>query len=121
MSSPFAQNIQDLRKQKAEADKQKAEFQGMITEMQRTQAAVIAGGSKPSVVLTDQTDLGDKIKELTAKVVVAIQGLNMAEDSKQEIAVLKDLHNDIQAVESAVISRLLLNARLCNLLLPLRA
>lgn len=100
--STFSDNIQAARAKTAETDKQKAEFNAMITEMRRTQAATLAGSSKPSVILTDQTDLGDKIKELTDKTVTAISQLDIEGTSKREVAAINDVASAIHDLELTV-------------------
>lgn len=99
--STFSDNIQATRAQQALKDKERAEFNGMIAEMKRTQAAVLAGGSKPTVILTDQTDLGDKVAELKAEAVRAIKGLDSSEIDKSQLAAIRTLSGDMVKLEAA--------------------
>jgi hypothetical protein len=98
----FSDNIQATRAQQALKDKERAEFNGMIAEMKRTQAAVLAGGSKPSVVLTDQTDLGDKVGELTTKVTAAIKDLDLKVVNNQQLEAIRSVISAVQSLEQVV-------------------
>jgi hypothetical protein len=66
------------------------------------QMATMMGQSKPSVVLTDQTDLGDKMSELTDKMVQTISGLKGSNiDDLGVVNALKDGVDSIKQIHQA--------------------
>lgn len=98
----YLDKLKAHRLQTAQTNKEQSEFRAMITEMRKTQAATLAGQGKPPIILTDQTDLGDKVKELTAKTTAAIQALATPEHNKQQLEILRELVRCLESVETAV-------------------
>src|SRR4051812_36836469 len=82
----------------SDESKSRAHRDAMINALKDNELASLLGGNKPSVVLTDQTDLGDKVKELTSKAVAAIEKLDISGLNKQQLAVLHELSTGITKV-----------------------
>lgn len=60
------------------------DIDSVIKQLKEVQLATMLGAGKPSVILTDQTDLGQKIGELTDKLVATVKELDSSDvDSKQ--------------------------------------
>ncbi len=74
----------------------------MLVELKKMQMASLMGQSKPSVVLTDQTDLGDKIKELTANLTAAVKSTDTTSLNKDQLASLHILHTGLEQLTKAV-------------------
>lgn len=103
MQTPtVTERIAEVRKASAERAKQAKEFDSTIAELKKMQMATMMGASKPSVVLTDQTDLGDKIKELTIELVTAVQGLDGSEYSKKQIVAITELQGSLSDIAKSV-------------------
>lgn len=61
-----------------------ADIDKLIEQVKEVQLASMLSNNKPNVILTDQTDLGEKIGELTTKLVDAVKTLDSNEvDGKQ--------------------------------------
>jgi chromosome segregation ATPase len=61
-----------------------------------------ASHTKPTVILTDQTDLGDKIDGLTSKLVEAIKGLDDSEQDAKEIQELKGVVSSLTVLKKSI-------------------
>lgn len=57
---------------------------------------------KPSVILTDQTDLGDKISELTQKLTETIKGLDISRANTEQLQAIKELQTVFVQYKSAI-------------------
>lgn len=88
------------RQQMAQRQKEASELGAMLAEMKKMQLASLMGQSKPSVVLTDQTDLGDKIKELTTKLTEAVKSTDTTDLDKDQIKSLNKLESNLEKIAS---------------------
>lgn len=61
-----------------------------------------SNNAKPSVILTDQTDLGDKINELTTKLVDAIKALDDSDQDAKEIQELKGVVSSLTQLKKSI-------------------
>jgi hypothetical protein len=77
------------------------DIDGLIQEVKELQLASLLGASKPSVILTDQTDLGDKMGELADKVSATIKELDSSETDRQQLAELKSLYIGLTQLRTA--------------------
>lgn len=68
----------------------------VIKELKEIQLSTLLGASKPSVILTDQTDLGDKISELAGKFDTSLKQLDTSITDAEEIKQLKVLNQALQ-------------------------
>ena len=82
-----------------------SELASMLGELKKMQMAAMMGQSKPSVVLTDQTDLGDKISELTDRLCASVEALDSGAMDKQQIAVLDELKQGLDGLQTALDSQ----------------
>lgn len=78
------------------------DIDSLIEQVKEVQLAAMLGASKPSVVLTDQTDLGDKMAELGNKLTDAISKLNTSQVDAQQLKTLKDLASAVQTYNKSL-------------------
>lgn len=103
MAETYIERLKASRQSSAQSTKEQREQAAMFAELKKMQMASLMGSQgKSTVILTDQTDLGDKVKELTAKTVAAIQGLDLTVASNKQLQAIKELRGDIVSVEQAV-------------------
>jgi hypothetical protein len=72
------------------------DIDNVIKQLKEVQLSTMLGASKPSVILTDQTDLGDKIAELATKFEMAIKGLDSSDNDAEEVKQLQALNKALQ-------------------------
>ncbi len=100
----YRETVQDKRNQATQLQKERAEAMAMRRELQKMQMASLMGSQgKSTVILTDQTDLGDKMKEHTVKVVEAIKGLERDASDQREIDALKEVEDAVMSLEKEYI------------------
>lgn len=87
---------------KSRQDHEQDNFLAMVHEFKKIQAAMVANASKPSVILTDQTDLGDKMAELGTKLVAAIQDMDGRELSQEQITAIGKLQMSMTALATQI-------------------
>lgn len=102
MPPNYLEKVNATRQASTQRATQEQDLESMVSELKKMQMAAMMGASKPSVVLTDQTDLGDKIKELTTKLVAAVQGLDSSEYSKQQITAITELKTSLSDIAQSV-------------------
>src|SRR6476661_7784875 len=96
--------VTDSGKEVVEATGRLAKSQDIDKLLEQVKELTLAqymGGQKQTVVLTDQTDLGDKMGELATKVENAIKQLDNSETDKQQITELKSLYTGLTQLKSA--------------------
>lgn len=102
---PYQETLSEKRTQAAQATKQQQEFMTMIRSLQQVAAAALAGSSKPSVVLTDQTDLGDKMKDMVEKFTEAVKATDQSKLSSEQLASLKELKSGIDSLKATIANK----------------
>lgn len=67
------------------------DIDSLIKQVKEVQLAAMLGASKPSVVLTDQTDLGERITALGQKIADTVSKLDTSKADTQQLAAIKEL------------------------------
>lgn len=99
----YLDTVQEKKQAAAMRNKELTDLSAMVAELKKMQLAALMGGKdKSTVILTDQTDLGDKLREMNDKLVAAIQGIDPTEMSQHHLLAFKQLQRDVQAVAAAV-------------------
>lgn len=99
----YRETVQQKRANSAQSTKEQNELASMVREMRQITAAALAGSAgKSTVILTDQTDLGDKISELATKFENALQGIDGTELSKHQILEIKKVGEAIKGLSGSV-------------------
>jgi len=80
------------------------DIDSLIAQVKEVQLASLLGASKPSIVLTDQTDLGDKMGEYIGKIETAIKQLDATDNDKQQLTELKSLYIGLTQLKSAFLT-----------------
>jgi hypothetical protein len=80
---------------------QQQDFESMLQELQKMQMAALMGQTKPSVVLTDQTDLGDRISEFGQRIEQAVKGLDSSDHESSELEVLQAMKSVLEKLNSS--------------------
>ncbi len=73
----------------------------LIKQVKEVQLASLLGGNKPTVILTDQTDLGDKMVELGNKVSETIRGLDSSSVDNEQLTAIKSLSRALDVYTKA--------------------
>lgn len=104
---PYLDDVTAKRTNQAQQRKESEELDTMLTEMKKMQLASLMGSGKSTVILTDQTDLGDKLKEMNDKVVKAIEAIEKPEFSAPDAVTVinqvdntKELKDLLQAIKA---------------------
>lgn len=79
-----------------------ADIDKLIAQVKEVQLASLLGASKPSIVLTDQTDLGDKMEALGERVADAIKGLEKTDVDSKKLDALKQVANSLDAFSKVI-------------------
>lgn len=116
----YLDTVNEKKNLHAQTSKEQHDQAAMFRELQKMQMAALMGQSKPSVVLTDQTDLGDKIKELTSKLVEAVKSADTTKLNSEQIANLKDLRSALESLSAAVKSNKPDNTAIINAIKSLK-
>lgn len=99
----YIETLNEKKQAIAQSSKEQQELSTMVGELKRMQMAALMGSQgKSTVILTDQTDLGDKLKEAYDKVASAIKTLDTSEGDTERLKVLKDLQEGIKDVTRAI-------------------
>jgi hypothetical protein len=93
----------DTPLERIKAKRQAANFQAasqsrqdaVLNALKENQIATLLSNQKPTVILTDQTDLGDKIKDLAGTLEKAVKSIDGKEDSAKLLKALEDLSVDL--------------------------
>lgn len=67
------------------------DIDALIAQVKEVQLATMLGNNKPHVILTDQTDLGDKMEALATKLADTVKQLDSGENDTAQLAQLKAL------------------------------
>lgn len=78
----------------------------VIKELREVQLASLLGGNKPTVILTDQTDLGDKIRELSDKFAEAIRGIDSSAIDAKQVNKLIEVVSTLDALNGMIANNL---------------
>lgn len=98
----YIQRLQAKRQQQTSSSHEQAKQDALIRALKDNQLAALLGNNKPPVILTDQTDLGDKIKELTGQMVSTIKGLDSSASDMAQLKALKGLSDGVEALQRSV-------------------
>lgn len=92
----YLDTVQATRNSHAMQSQHDTELQAMLDELKKMQMAALMGQSKPSVVLTDQTDLGDKMDDQTNKLIDVISGLKGT--NIDDMGIINTLRDGVDAI-----------------------
>jgi hypothetical protein len=113
----YTDQVNEKRQIQAQTTKEQQEQGAILYELKKMQAATLMGSGKSTVILTDQTDLGDKLKEMNDKVVSAIKAIETpvipdAVKVTNQVDTTKELKEVLQAIKSL---KLVVEAPIINL------
>lgn len=74
----------------------------LIRQVKEVQLAALIGSSKPQVILTDQTDLGERFTKLGDLIAQTIKGLDSTESDDRELRVLKELQVQLKSSVASI-------------------
>lgn len=104
--SQYQETIAAKRQQAAQQHKEQSELGAMLAELKKMQMASLMGSQgKSTVILTDQTDLGDKLKGMVEDFAAAVQATDTTSLSREQVAELKILQSGIKELKSAVLGK----------------
>lgn len=98
MQPNYIERMNNKRATAAQSAKEQSELASMLAELKKMQMASLMGQSKPSIVLTDQTDLGQKMKEFGDKVEKAILATDPKTITEQQLNELKNVVTAIRSI-----------------------
>lgn len=78
------------------------DIDSLIEQVKEVQLASLLGASKPSVILTDQTDLGDKMAELGDKLNETVKQLDSRKVNEQQLTALKSLQSTLDTYRNGI-------------------
>lgn len=78
------------------------DIDSLINQVKEVQLATLLGNGKPTVILTDQTDLGDKIDALATKLADTVQGLDSGTADSAQLTELKALKSALIQLSSSL-------------------
>lgn len=114
MQPNYIERMKDKRSAASLSVKEAAEQAAMLAEMKKMQmmTALAAGNNKPTVILTDQTDLGDKMKDLADVIEQSILSTDTTDVNAKQLTELKNIvvairsmptpHFDTSAIVAAI-------------------
>lgn len=102
MQPNYIERLNVKKSTAAQASKEQSELASMIREMKMIQAATLAGQSKPTVILTDQTDLGPRLEKMVKSFTEAVKSSDVTSLSKDQVIQLKELKSALTSLTSAV-------------------
>jgi hypothetical protein len=92
MQPNYLERVKNNRDNTSQAAAHDGEQAAMLAELKKMQmAALIGSQGKSTVILTDQTDLGDKLESAIKSIETAIKGLDSADTDAEQLAALKKL------------------------------
>ncbi len=80
------------------------DIDSLIAQVKEVQLAAMLGASKPSIVLTDQTDLGDKMAALGSQLAEAVKSIDTTKLSGEQLTKLTDLKTGLDKLSSTFTS-----------------
>lgn len=80
------------------------DISSLIEEVRELQLSALINNSKPTVILTDQTDLGDKLAAMVNDMAQTVKGLDSSETNKQQLTELKTLYTGLTQLKSVFTS-----------------
>lgn len=92
----YIETVQAQRQNHAMQSQHDSELNAMLDELKKMQMAALMGQSKPSVILTDQTDLGDKMDDQTNKLIEVISGLKGT--NIDDMGIINTLRDGVDAI-----------------------
>lgn len=103
MPPSYQETIAQKRQSTAQTLKEQSELGQMLVELKKMQMASLMGSQgKSTVILTDQTDLGDKLKEMVTAFSTVVKSTDTTALSKEQISELKSLQKGLQDLIQAV-------------------
>ena len=123
MQPNYRDTVALKRQQAAQTAKEQSELGAMLAELKKMQMASLMGSQgKSTVILTDQTDLGDKIHELTERLTTAVKDTDTTTTSKEQVAALKEVLGGVKALKQAIdITRSAANSDSSEIIAALKA
>lgn len=102
----YLDKVTEKRQTAAVSAKEQAELQETLKQLRKIQqmTAVSSASAKPTVVLTDQTDLGEKMAAHTRAVTAAIAALNRGEMGKEQLQAVKTVEKALKELEKGQLS-----------------
>lgn len=105
MSPTYQETINQKRQVASQTAKEQQDLGAMLAELKKMQLASLMGSQgKSTVILTDQTDLGDKLKAMVDSFSATVAKLDSSDMDKQELDSLKALQTGLQELKQAVIN-----------------
>lgn len=105
MQPNYIETLNQKKQASAQSQKEQSELGQMLAELKKMQMASLMGSQgKSTVILTDQTDLGDKLKEMVDSFSATVARLDSSDMDKQELTSLKALQTGLQDLKQAVIN-----------------
>lgn len=98
----YLDTVNEKKQVHAQVSKEQQELATMVRQMQQIQAAALATNNKPTVILTDQTDLGDKIKSMVDTFAEAVKSTDTSMLDKEQISALNELKKGVESLKNAV-------------------
>lgn len=105
MQPNYQETINQKRQAASQTAREQQDLGSMLAELKKMQLASLMGSQgKSTVILTDQTDLGDKLKAMVDSFTAAVTKLDSSDMDKQELSSLKALQTGLQELKQAVIN-----------------
>lgn len=103
MPPSYLDKVNATRQTTSQRGTQEQDLGAMLAELKKIQLASLMGSQgKSTVILTDQTDLGDKIAELTTKLVDAVKSCDNTEVSTGQLSKLSDIQQALQDLSRVI-------------------
>jgi hypothetical protein len=99
----YLDTLNEKRQSKLAATMSQSERDELLSTLKDNQLATLISNTKPTVILTDQTDLGDKISELTTKMVASIEKLDVSEVNNDQLVAIDSAVSALKSVEAILI------------------
>lgn len=96
----YLESVNEKKQAQAVANKEQNELATMVRQLMRVQAASLAGSQgKSTVILTDQTDLGDKLKEGLKGLESAVSAIDPKDLNQSQLETLREVKTVLDSVK----------------------
>ena len=101
----YLDTVNEKKQTHAQTSKEQSDFMTMIRQFQAIQAATLASAGKPNIILTDQTDLADKINDMVKTFGEVVKSTDQSKLNSDQIAAIKELKSGLDSLKTTIANK----------------